>query len=1647
MAQRRKPVTMAEVNKKGLANVVAELENQERNRTVIMSAQPNIPQTGSYRASQEAPKTKQFPQFKMQTMVPDAQSVKDSVDRITPENAQPSISATRKDPKEVKAVQGYEAEQKRRQEEDSILRADMAELDSWPERDRAALKTYIIERGREADPTSGFGFGTARANAAELFNKYGAKKIKELAESYGRWENERNAQEIAAAGAAAAESGGFADTLGTIGANIATVGANIAGAVTGTAGYLNEMTRRTGRYATLDPNNEGNVFGTWAGAVRQKTAENLEQGATGKVGSTIYQGAMSAADSLTRALIAGPAGAATLAASDSFARNVSQASGQGASPMQAVTLGIANAGIEYLTEKIPLDNLFKAAKGGTKGAAAFIKGILTQGGLEAATEELSLLGSIAAEAAILGDKDSTRQRIGELVANGASYQDAKEQVNRELWAEAANTFAVSFVSGGLGAGAGQILGNLAGAQPEAAQPVQQTVAAEKTPQQRLMETMAPIAQQAPQAAQTEQEARAAEATKAMLTGIVPGKTVEAEVASPQVADTQKQSVEGGQRMVERAAQEGAAVPQLEYDLGIKGTGAAERGFTPKQALINQYGNIPEGENPVRSDQLPASITGQDRVSYTARTAMEARVTPDEFVPLIENRTVNQGFSYIPITNNETVQNATQRISQEGWNRSLANWTAAVRAGQTSADITATGAILYNHAVNAGDFEEAMDILVDYQLSVRNSAQALQAARILKTLTPSDRLWMIRRSIDRMVEDMHLRQEITINEDLAREYQTATEERADEILDEIARDVARQIRPTGMEAFTAIRYLNMLGNLRTQARNVAGNIGAGITYSMKNQVKATMEDILSAVTGGRYERTTAHVTDRATRDAARADFENVRDWLLDGGRYNDRGDDTDDFIRRVNENRRILPVGLEQYRRATNWAMNNDLFGDAAFGRAAYAKALAGYLNARGIHTGDFDTIDPAILDRAREYAVSQAQEATFRDNNQVSTFVSGLLRGRNTPAWARVIGEGIMPFRKTPANVLVRAEEFSPLGLINSAYLTVQRAAGNTDITGADIVESWAKTLTGTGLLAIGYALSRMGYLVGGPDPDENKAEFDALTGQQDYALMLPDGSNITIDFLSPMAMPMFMGAQLDRILGADTDVEWSDMEKMLTSLADPMIQMSMLQGVSDSLESVQYAENNLGQFLINSIVSYLTQGLTNTLLGQMERSTEESRMTTYVNKGSNVPQWLQRQLGKASQKIPVWDYQQTQYINAYGQEEQQRTDAVGWLYNLVSPGYVDKKQVDALAEEMYRLNETGAYNGNVFITSPSTSLTYTDKDGQRHSNYQMSMEEADTMKRVTGQTATAILQDAIESPVYAAMTDAQKAKVFEYAYDYAREKGRTEALEGYDGMSAWMQGIDGKELKTILDKVTTAAISDAIGADDEGGLADAYKAYSAMTGPQKANFLKDSEGRTADYLKAKNAGIQDGTFLELYKKHKEIDAADTKQSQKAKDWALWLDKQQQSGKITREQKDVIRESMTYMQMFPADAGKYDGMVESGLEPQKAYDLGKLLEGIKPQEGYTNVRAVQQAQAIAGAQGLSDADMAAAMKLYLSDSQDKNLEDMMEIGFTPAQYAAAWAIYTEENDAGGKGTKQRIIRRLGEEFGSRYAYDIYGIFG
>ena len=1441
-----------------------------------------------------------------------------------------------KDEKEqqLKAEVNYRKAQQQAEKDRAVMDKDMAEYNAWSEEDRNNLDRYITERDRAASQI----FGAPQQdtyNLNPLVQKYGLGKVRQMAESIQRSRNEQALQETRAAAEKTAQE---RPVLGSL----ASVGTNLVGAYTGPVEYIKEMGQRTGRYQTLDPNNLGSMATQFGGGIRQGVSQSI-QGEDGNWLRTIaaigYEGLMSAADSGARLAAGGfnPGISAGLAASQNFGSSLQQYSAQGATPEQAAMAALASSGIEYLTEKIPMDELLKVGKGGKVW-----KDILKQAFLvEPTTEEISLFANVAAEAAILGEKSDRSQRIGELIAGGATYQEAKAQVNKELWNEAARTYAVSAVSGFAGAG-GAAMGN------------------------RGTDV---------QVQQREQDA------PAQTTAVKPELTQEQKTDNAiQEAVGQWMNEETEQEKQDRELWE--ALDEV-LAPGIKGTGAAERGFSPKYALIDQYGAIPEGENPVRADQLPQSITGDDRVSYTARTALEAQATPDEFAELIENETMKGGFSYIPIRNDETVQRATETITKEGWESARANWTAAVRAGRASPDLTATGALLYNHAVNSGDYKEAMDILMDYQVSVRNSAQALQAARILKTLTPSDRLYMIRRSVDRMVEDMKLDQKIEINEDLARQYQEAdTQEEADEILDEIAADVAKQIKPKTWarvsEAFTALRYLNMLGNLRTQVRNVVGNIGSRATYAVKNQIAAIMEDVVAAVNPN-YQRSKVHFVNRETKKAALADYENVKDWLMGGGKYNDRSE-SDRFAQMVQDKRKILPSVLEQYRRATNWAMET---GDQVFSKSAYANALAGYLNARGIRTDDLSTVDPKMLDQARAYAVQQAQEQTFRDNNQVSNFVGGLLRGRNTPTWARVIGEGIMPFRKTPANVLVRAEEFSPLGLINSAVNTVRAARG--EISGAELVESWAKSTTGVVLFILGSALHDMGFLTGGPDPDEEKEAFETMNGYQNYALMLPDGTNLTIDFLSPMAIPLFLGAQFDQVRTAETDMGWDDYEKMLTSLGDPLIQMSMLQGVNDTLDNLRYADNTMGQFLLNAMASYLTQGLTNTLTGQIERSTEENRMTTYIDKDSDMPQWIQRQLGKASQKIPGWDYQQVEYRDTLGRTQENYGGSTGGrlLYNLLSPGYLSKAEETALTEELNRLRD--ATGENVYPQAPEKSFNYTDTKGNYHKDYNLSAEELETMQQVQGETAADLLNTIIRSKDYKALTDAQKASVIDAVYSYAQEQGKQEALPNYHSTApAWMGKLGNNKAAGIIRRGALSeidrAIDDAVNSLDNGwkvtgaaksDIEAAAKAFDKMSKEAREEVAAGAEGETARFLELRLEGLSTDDYL---------------------------------------------------------------------------DIAKAIAGLKPEAGKKEVSSTQKWEAVAKSSSLTDREKDAAIKAYMTDynpeSSSPNTTELkydyarQELGISPEAYTMIYRAYSEvdglsaeEIDELGRSRKQEMMRR------------------
>ncbi len=281
--------------------------------------------------------------------------------------------------------------------------------------------------------------------ARRLSGKYDANRLKELEETLSWLEDEKTTQEVAEQAAALGHAGGLKEGAAYAG----TFPAKLAGSVTGTVGTLNSLLSGTGQYKGANPYNTGNLLNVYGDAVRGAIAEDIQGDGDSKLRKAAgygFQAFNSAADSLLRAAVGGKASLA-LSASASFNDTVLDAAQKGASTEEAVMLGLLNAGIETATEKIPLDNLLETMTSDPKTGWELLRAAVVQGGIEASTEELSLLGTTLAETAVLRERSDYKMNIRELMADGKTEAEAREIADKQLWEEAKDTLIVSWLSG------------------------------------------------------------------------------------------------------------------------------------------------------------------------------------------------------------------------------------------------------------------------------------------------------------------------------------------------------------------------------------------------------------------------------------------------------------------------------------------------------------------------------------------------------------------------------------------------------------------------------------------------------------------------------------------------------------------------------------------------------------------------------------------------------------------------------------------------------------------------------------------------------------------------------------------------------------------------------------------------------------------------------------------------------------------------------------------------------------------------------------------------------------------------------------------------------------------------------------------------
>lgn len=1045
-----------------------------------------------------------------------------------------------------------------------------------------------------------------------------------------------------------------------------------------------------------------------------------------------------------------------------------------------------------------------------------------------------------------------------------------------------------------------------------------------------------------------------------------------------------------------------------YDKGPESSvGAARSGFDPYTGLINQYGAIDPGENPARVVDAPKKTAPNNKVALSARTVMEAAVTPEAMLPDLAQMVVDGKFSRIPVSNRQKVTAAENRIRQVGYENALRSWREDVHSGKVSDDIMAMGAVLYNAAANAGDTRLALDIFYDYSQASTQGARATQANRILKTLTPSGQLYMVQKMVNdvnnavygarenrpgnvpvelwmqrvgesladelsarlnvkpreaktvaqtilsdlrryanktaprrqtsrdtrtemdrimdlfqnrtayeeawqaakdtlsdtfennpdalsafdawldssleytrRLTKELTQQDQIVLPEEMADRFLKAeTDEARDAVLDEINQYVADRIPSTFMDKFSALRYLNMLGNLKTQVRNIGGNLIMKGVRAQRVKLQAAMENLVEKAArarGKEFERTTSLTRDREIFKLAKAEFDRAAEEIMGERKYSYNGQSIPAAI----QNRRTifknngewgldgkgpasllrrgadsLMGGLEAYRRTVNNAMEG---GDMIFAKGIYADALSRYLKANGVTAEQYRSgqVDEGLLDRARQWAVKEAQEATFRDSNAFSDMIAkiGFRNPKNgIEKAANMAVQGVLPFRRTPANVGVRAVEYSPLGIIGAAVKAAKTARGSESVTSADVIASLSKTLTGTGLFALGVALGMGGMLSGLGSDDENEAELDEQEGGQAYALYLPDwltgavglpeGFNLTLDWASPAAIPLFMGAELGN-QAAGNGVQGKDILTALASSSNVLLNMSMLQGINDQLENISYSKNPLVDLTLNSLTDFWTAGLTSTLGGQIERTLEDVRMSTYTDENSELPTDLQYELGSQLARVPGVDYQQIPFVDGWG-----RTESSGhWLpragNQFLNPSYTSSDTSTPAIQETRRLYEATG-DGGVVSKRPDKEITV---DSQ--TKY-LSAGEYLQYATERGQMRNQLVTDIIGRDAYQNMGAAEQAEVIKDVYSYTDAIAKSHISE-YEP-SSWVKkvetyGVDPAD--AILYRAAKRALEDA---DVEGvtkELRSMLMEDTSLTSGEKAAIDKAllSEKSKVDY-------------------------------------------------------------------------------------------------------------------------------------------------------------------------------------------------------
>ena len=743
---------------------------------------------------------------------------------------------------------------------------------------------------------------------------------------------------------------------------------------------------------------------------------------------------------------------------------------------------------------------------------------------------------------------------------------------------------------------------------------------------------------------------------------------------------------------------------------------------------------------------------------------KADMLNDNVRNLIKNE--NDVKYYQGVTNEQSLNEAYNRLN-EGGARETMRWFSKDLSAENvniSATEVAEGWILLKQYQDVGDYESATNVAKKMRNMATKAGQALQAYNIQARLTPEGMKLFAQSEldeafskfsknktqewIDKHENDFKLKPEeeraIIDKVKEAQKFDNNSYEKKEKLA-EIQKIIKNKLPPERGAEIKAWMRISMLFNPKTQVRNVLGNAVISPVNAVGDTISTMADKVIARKTG---VRTTGLSNPIQNLKGFKKGLYNSYNDFRKG--INTRDISGDRF--EIGQGKSFKDKGLGKALNRVDSLLNFVLdAGDRPFYEATFTNSINNQLVLNNTDIVTQDMID---------IATNEALSRTWQDDNGYTQLVLNIrnalngkikIKGKTTKGARYGLGDILIPFAKTPANLTKAIIDYSPAGLINTLVEgnDVRKAISRGDLTAQQqhrFVQDLGKATAGSMLYILGYALVKSGVISGENDEDKDVANFMKNNlGVSNYSIKIGN-KTFTYDWAQPIAAPLAMMSNLVN----KNDKETTLLEKITSTLNVPLntlLEQSFMQSINTVLTNNDGPADGLFE-----AIAELPSRAVPTLMKQIADMVDSTQRATY-EKGKPI----ETAVNKIKAKIPGLSKQLAPVSNTLGQDiNKYGGETNPFLYafhTFINPANVNSNQKNKAGIEIYKVyQKTG--DKTIFPRQASYSQII---DGNKIT---LTSQEKYRYQKNTGEYYNKVVNQLLKSNTYKKLSDKDKAKI-----------------------------------------------------------------------------------------------------------------------------------------------------------------------------------------------------------------------------------------------------------------------------------------------